>query len=370
MDYEAHLKRSYLTPGHPLAFASFNKIYDYYEGELSKEKIKEILSSIDSYSRHKEFHEGQRNPSYSHFKRYQFQCDLIDVRGLAKYNDGVNYLFSCIDTFTRFGFIRMLRSKHGPTVTRAFQSILEEAIIPPNNLVMDRGSEFYNRDFEHFCAEKGIKYYPPDSSSHGAFVERFNRTMQGIIYRYMTENETYRYLDKRNDDGTVTQLMPHFLSSYNNSYHRMIGTTPAIADNDETTHVEIRKKISEYHDKIRKKNVVYDVGDLVRIARLRGKFDRGYKERASTEVFKVAQIVTNKKIPMYVLSNYNGSEIIKGSFYSFELVKVTRPNDVYRVEKVLSQRRKNGKTQLFVKWSGYDDSFNSWINEEDVTQLF
>jgi hypothetical protein len=370
MNFEDHLRRSYLLPGHPLALSNLNKIYDYYEGELSKDTIKEILSSIESYSIHKEFHEGQRNPSYSHFKRYQFQCDLVDIRDLAKYNDGVNYLFTCIDTFTRYAFVRLLQSKHGECAVRAFESILEEANTPPVTLVMDRGSEFYNADFENFCASRNIRYYPPDSSSHGAYIERFNRTLQGIIYRYMTENETLRFIDKSNEDGSIEHLMPKFLTTYNNSNHRMIGTTPAIAENDDSTHLEIRKKMSEYHDKIKKKNDIYKVGELVRIARLRGKFDRGYKDRASTEIFKIDKVVKNKKIPMYVLSNYRGDEIIKGSFYAFELVKVTRPEEIYRVERVLAERMNRGSKELLVKWRGFDDSYNSWIKESDIVQRF
>ena len=370
MNFEDHLRRSYLSPGHPLALSNLNKIYDYYEGEISKERIKEILASIESYSIHKEFHKGQRNPSYSHFKRYQFQCDLVDVRSLAKYNDDVNYLFTCIDTFTRFGYVRMLKTKHGECAVRAFASILEEAVSPPLNLVMDRGSEFYNTDFSDFCASRGISYYPPDSSSHGAYIERFNRTLQGIIYRYMTENETYRYINKELEDGSTEQLMPLFMATYNNSNHRMIGTTPAIAENDHSIHLEIRKKMSEYHDKIKKKNEVFKIGDLVRIARLRVKFDRGYKDRASTEIFKVQRVIKNKKIPMYVLSNFRGNETIKGSFYAFELVKVIRPQEIYRVEKVLSERIRKGTKELFVKWRGFDDSYNSWIKASDVVKKF
>jgi len=73
-------------------------------------------------------------------------------------------------------------------------------------------------------------------------------------------------------------------------------------------------------------------------------------------------------IPMYMLSNFRGDEILKGSFYEFELVKVT--GDVFRVEKVLKRRKIRGREQMFVKWKGFDDSYNSWITVENVVQRF
>ena len=38
----------------------------------------------------------------------------------------------------------------------------------------------------------------------------------------------------------------------------------------------------------------------------------------------------------------------------------------FRTEKVL--KRKGNK--LYVKWKGYENSFNSWINEKDLEQNF
>ena len=58
-----------------------------------------------------------------------------------------------------------------------------------------------------------------------------------------------------------------------------------------------------------------------------------------------------------MVSDLNG-EKISGSFYEKELQKTNEKN--IRIEKVL--KRKGGK--LYVKWKGYDDSFNSWINKK------
>ena len=148
----------------------------------------------------------------------------------------------------------------------------------------------------------------------------------------------------------------------------MIGTTPVIAENDETTHLEIRKLAAKYYETIKSKPIVFRIGDTVRIAKIKDKFSRGYNEQQMLEIYKIKEIKTNNKIPMYVLETYNGDETIVGSFYSFELVKIT--GDIFRVEKVIKKRRRNNKLEYFVKWKGFNDNYNSWIDSTDVAQQF
>ena len=366
---EELIRTNYFDKSHPTYFASANKVFEFYERKFPLDQVTEVLSKYDSYSLHKEFRKGQRNISYSNFKRYRFECDLVDVRHLAKYNDGVNYLFTCIDTFTRYAFVRLMESKHASCAVRAFQSILEEAEVPPITLAMDRGTEFTNQDFQTFCDSKGIKYYPPDSYGHCAYIERFNRTLQGIIYRHLTMFETNRFIT-HNDGEHEFHMMPFFLTNYNNSHHRMIGTTPAIAENDDSTHLGIIKNMSEYRSKVKKAKIKFNIGDLVRLKKIEGKFNRGYDHQATREYFRVHAIKQNMPIPMYILSNFSGDEILKGSFYANELVKIDSEDRVDKIEKVLKKQTVNGVKQIFVKWLGWPDKYNQWINESEVTQVF
>ena len=64
---------------------------------------------------------------------------------------------------------------------------------------------------------------------------------------------------------------------------------------------------------------------------------------------------------MYKLKDMN-DEIIEGSFYEKELQKTKNTTDEYIIEKII--KTKNNK--LFVKWRGYNNSFNSWINKNDI----
>ena len=361
------LKEYYVTPGHPIAFAGLNKVYDYFKDVLSLNEIKNALRGLESYTLHREFHKGKRNPSYSHFKRFRMEMDLVDVQSLAPYNDNINYLLTCIDTYTRYGFVRLLPSKHGSVVLEAFRSILEEAVEKPKRLLCDRGAEFRFAPFQAFCVDNKISFTPSDTSIHAAFVERFNRTLQNDVYKYMTEKETNRYISTVGPNGERIELMPLFVHGYNNRKHRMIGVTPYQAETQPELHIDIQKRLNAYHEKTKKQRPTFQIGDQVRIAKIKGKFSRGYNEQASQEIFKVAQVKTNLKIPLYVLSNYRGDEIIQGAFYEFELVKVT--GDLFRIEKVLKKRKHRGKKEVFVKWKGFDDSYNSWVSESNVQKL-
>ena len=62
---------------------------------------------------------------------------------------------------------------------------------------------------------------------------------------------------------------------------------------------------------------------------------------------------------VFIINDLNGEEIIR-TFYEKELQKTNQ--EEFRIEKVI--RRKGDK--LYVKWKGYDNSFNSWIDEKDI----
>ena len=60
-----------------------------------------------------------------------------------------------------------------------------------------------------------------------------------------------------------------------------------------------------------------------------------------------------------VINDLNGEEII-GTFYEKKLQKTNQKE--FRIEKLL--KRKVDK--FYVKWKGYNNSFNSWIDKKDL----
>ena len=78
----------------------------------------------------------------------------------------------------------------------------------------------------------------------------------------------------------------------------------------------------------------------------------------SEEIF-ISSKIKNTVPWTYIINNLNGEDVI-GTFYEKELQKTNQK--VFRTEKVL--KKKGDK--LYVKWKGYDNSFNSWIDKKDL----
>jgi transposase InsO family protein len=352
-----HLNENYHNPAHPIAFSGVTNIYKYYKGFLKPKEIEKILSSFDAHTLRREYKNLKRNPNYSHFKRYQFQVDLIDIQKLSKWNDQNKYILSVIDTFSRKAWVRTCKDKSSDEILNAFKSILTEAKTLPHTLVSDRGKELTNKKFLHFCVKNGIKFFHNYTSVHAPFIERFNRTFQNILYKFMDHNETKRYIDNLQD----------FVDSYNGRTHRIIDMTPDEAEND-LNNEKINSIMTTLNDKLKKEKPKYLIDQKVRISLHKGAFHRGYKEQSNQEVFNIYKIKTNLPKPLYLLETHDKKEKLIGGFYSHEITPVN--SDVFKVEKVLKKRKVKGKVQYFVKWKGYDSSNNSWIDEKDITNTY
>ena len=116
------------------------------------------------------------------------------------------------------------------------------------------------------------------------------------------------------------------------------------------TYIDFGKEVNDNDPKLK-------VGDHVRISKYKNIFAKGYTPNLFEEVFVIKKI--KNTVPWgYVIDDRNGEEI-NGTFYQKELQKIDQQE--FRKEKVI---RKKGDT-LYVKWKGYDNSFNSWIEKKN-----
>ena len=105
----------------------------------------------------------------------------------------------------------------------------------------------------------------------------------------------------------------------------------------------------------------FSIGDHIRIIKKKKTFDKGYTQRWTEEVFNISKIQLT--IPVtYKITDYNGEEI-QGSFYEQELQKTKQ--DTFRIANIIKQQ---GNKSL-VKWLGYNDSLNSWVDNKDINKL-
>ena len=181
--------------------------------------------------------------------------------------------------------------------------------------------------------------YSTNNEGKSVIAERFIRTLKNKIYKYMTSISKNVYINKLDD----------IVRKYNDTYHTSIKMKPI--DVKDNTDIGFKKEVND-------KNPKFKVDDHVRISKYNNIFAKGYMPNWSEEIFIIKKIINT--VPWtYVVNDLNGEEII-GTFYENELQGTSQKE--FRIEKVL--KKKGDK--LYVKWKGYDNSFNSWIDKKDV----
>ena len=103
------------------------------------------------------------------------------------------------------------------------------------------------------------------------------------------------------------------------------------------------------------KDPKFEVGDHLRISKYKKKFVKGYTPNCSEEV----SVIKNTVPWTYVIEDLNGKKIV-GTFYEKEMQM--RNQTEFRIEKVIKKKC----DELYVKWKGYDNSFNSWIDKKTL----
>ena len=97
----------------------------------------------------------------------------------------------------------------------------------------------------------------------------------------------------------------------------------------------------------------------MRISKAKRHFAKGYMANWTEELFTIVDAHRSDP-PVYRLVDWHGDRL-DGTFYEPELQKVIVPvGKTYRIESEL--RRRNNGREVLVKWFGYPESFNSWID--------
>ena len=153
-------------------------------------------------------------------------------------------------------------------------------------------------------------------------------------------------------------ILPKLIKTYDNRYHSTVKMKPTKINKSNERYI---KQIFYTHNKINK-IPKYKINDLVRISlKRRDIFDQlSGNIKWSEELFKIYDINIPDVI-MYKLKDMN-DEIIEGSFYEKELQKSKNTTGEYIIEKMI--KTKNNK--IYVKWRGYNNSLNSWIDKNNI----
>ena len=336
------------VPGSYAGASTFQKHHPQYK----LDDLYHILGQYRSYTLHRNARRRfPRNKTYTGGIDSLWDIDLTDMQSHADVNDGYRYIFLAIDVFSKKAWGIPIRSKNGPTLAKAWETLFTMTNRRPESVRSDKGGEFKNSHVMRFFRKHNINYYTSQNEETKAnFVERFQRTLKGKMWRYFTHHGSYRWVDVLDD----------LIQSYNNTYHRSIGMTPNQVSTE--NEVEVYDRLyGEPKPKQKKPGFKFKVGDTVRISAHRMIFDKAYEPNWTEEVYTVSERI-NRDPPVYRLKDLSSKDIV-GTFYEFELQKVDISSNVFAVEKIIKTRTRRGKKEYLVKWRGYPKEFNSWTDE-------
>ena len=103
----------------------------------------------------------------------------------------------------------LYKIKRGVSIANAFQKLFKQSDSIPNKISVDKGSEFYNNSFKKCLQDNDIVMHSTYNADKSVVAERFIRTLESKIYKYMTSISKNLYIEKLDD----------IVNEYNNTYH-------------------------------------------------------------------------------------------------------------------------------------------------------
>ena len=312
-----------------------------------------------------------------------WDADLLVLNGqrFVESNAGYSYILVTVDVFNRICRARAVKNKGGQEMERAFESIFSQTEHLPGYIRSDHGNEFSNARVQELFKKRGIKHYYANTETKSNYVEILIKTLKKRLFQFFQRNNSYSYVD---DLQTIVK-------AYNDTFHQSIGRPPSAVTPDNEQEVWDYQYVQHsraYQESLKralkkanggrgtrqgyreKSPFKYSNGQTVRVAYFKSKpFDRAYDEQFTGEVFTVRKREMIENIPIYFLNDYGG-EVVKGHFYESEITPVKfDPNALFKIEKVVKTRVRNGVKESLVKFQSWSSLYNQWLPTSSLVQL-
>ncbi|CAB4026150.1 Retrovirus-related Pol poly from transposon opus, partial [Paramuricea clavata] len=172
-----------------------------------------------------------------------------------------------------------------------------------------------------------------------AVVDKFNRTLKALMWKYFYSASTYEWLD----------VLQDLTDSYNSSVNRSIKTRPNSVN--ESNWTDVWKTLFS-NDLGKPSEPKFAVGESVRISKYKSVFTKGYEANFTEELFTVTEVYHGHP-NTYTIKDSAGEPII-GRFYEQELYSAEGREPDFKIEKVLRRRTVKGYS-IMEDAENYDD---------------
>ena len=365
---DRYLTKIYYNPSHPAAFGKNSKLFNAAKEDgkdISHYQIKNWLRKQETHTLFKEPRDKIKRPRVVvPRKYYQFDVDTAHLVKYKKSNDDYSYILICIDIFTRYTWTVALKRLTGKEMVSALEQVFAEA--KPKVFRSDGGSENTNKVVKKYLEDEGVKRVITRNETKANYAERVIKTLKTKLTKYMYHKQTHRWID----------VLPLVTKSYNSSYHSAIQQTPLQAldaNNIDLWNIQYapkKRKMKMTGDRAPPQKSIFklQVGDVVRLSRMKHAFTRAYDERWTHELFIITDMSSQQAIPQYTLKAWN-NDPIDGLFYEEELEKVFVDNKTkYKIAKRVPKKT-NGIEGYNVKWYGWGPQYDTWIPKSSITNI-
>jgi hypothetical protein len=233
-----------------------------------------------------------------------------------------------------------MTNRNNDTINKNILDIFNNELAYPYRIQCD--NEFNTTEFNKLMKEANVRvtYSNPNEINKNSIVERFNKTLEGLLAKYRLTFGKYDWYN----------YVYELVDLYNNTYHKTIKNTPFDVWN--------YKEYNE-QDIVRLPNTL-KIGDKVRIITLKTVFSKADEVIHSKDIYTVEKVLKNKVL----LSNqkyYKPYEIIKVNDIIY--LNYDKPNEEIN-EQAFKQQKNVIDINKKLKLQGLDSS--NIINEKRI----
>lgn len=301
---------------------------------------------------------GDSMPHYQTYPlNYKHQCDLLYLPHDGQYK----YALVVVDVGTRLMDAEPLKNKTPQHVADALEDIYNRDILShPQKLYFDAGTEFKGR-FLKYLEENNISHRASKPYRHRqtALAEYKNKIIGKVLFKRMIQEEILI--------GEISTQWVNYLPTVVKDINTKIKNKKVVKQEDTFPCQGDSCNLLEQGTKVR---VALDAPrEFLTGKRLTGNFRETDIRYDLTPRTITSTLIKARQPPLYILDNDNSIAYTKNQLQvipkneqkpSSDKIQPVKGKNVYLVDKIIDKKKEHGRIYYYVKWLGYDDSYNTW----------
>ena len=155
---------------------------------VSRRAVRDWLKTQDTYTRYKPITRKHKyRKTYVRDLADQVQLDLVHMGKNGSKNKGYRWILKVVEILSRYAFAIPIYRKDSENMTKAVELLLkkfrERFGKYPDSVQFGEGKEFHNVGVRNLLKSHDVNY-STRSDKKSAVVERFNRTLKGMMWKY------------------------------------------------------------------------------------------------------------------------------------------------------------------------------------------